>query len=151
MLSADVTPNEAYQRGTSHVTVTRYLNYHLFFVDGRYWCPRWIDVRVWRDAAGQPLAEPIHFRVDKPWDVKFQHCACGQDFVMKPGMQTRVARCYACERTVLTRQQRARRRRQHARQQIVCRHCRVGISAARTSRRYCSGKCRIAAWRAAPR
>ena len=146
-----VTASEAYSRDTSHVTVTDLLNNELLIAvpDGFIFCPRWIDVRVWRDDAGETLAEPISFRATEPWHVNFKRCAyCGQDYVTRLTTQTRVDRWRACERTLRTAQQRARRRRRQARRQTECLHCGASISAVRSSRRYCSGKCRIAVMRA---
>jgi len=137
-MSCSVTASEAYSRGTSHITVTDFLNDQLLFAvdDSFMFCPRWIDVRVWRDDEDKTLAEPISFRVTEPWHVNFKRCACcGQDYVTRLTTKTRVDRCRACERTVRTAQQRARRRRRQARRQTECLHCGASISAVRSSRR----------------
>jgi hypothetical protein len=147
-----VTQTEAVRIVSASVAVTTRMScrcdaiFTILDGDGGYFYQRWYDVQAWEDEAGRWWAQPEGVRFDDgPWPVYVRWCGyCHQRYAMYGGI--RVWRCQACERERRTRKQRARRT-QHRCVSTNCEHCGVVLQAHRRSRRYCSTRCRVAAYR----
>jgi hypothetical protein len=148
-----VTASEADTIRTASVTVTTRMLCRcdaIFTIrdeSGGYFYQRWYDVQAWEDEAGRWWAQPEGLRFeDGPWPVYVRWCgSCHQRYAMYGGI--RVWRCQACERERRTRKQRARRAQRRC-VSTSCEHCGVApLQAHRRSRRYCSARCRVAAYR----
>lgn len=133
--------------------VTDLFNNMLLFDEGRYaGCPRWIPVRI--VSTGE---ETLVAHRDAPDDehtrsVLLKDCACGGWYAVRASVKREEPhRCRACDRKALSDAQRERRQRKRQRRlKPACVRCGVALEAERTTKRYCSPACRVAAHRSAP-
>ena len=115
--------------------------------DGRLllYFPDWIRVRVTREPDGW-IARPLDFDAETSWLVQRQICPCGAVYPVTRHFGWS-SHCYHCTRRRRTDRQRERRRAARALTPQTCQQCGAPVVAQRRTRRYCSGRCRMAASR----
>jgi hypothetical protein len=158
-----VTATEAGQTVGTTVSVTRPMalrNDQLSFADdGSIVSPRWIAVNVWTDELGRHYAEPTAFRIKnrngvvEPMRVLIATCGCAREWAtgyMWPYKRIASSRCEKCWR-MLRRRAQSRRRARRRVMASQCANCQMPMSAARSSKRFCSARCRVTAFRSAER
>ena len=111
------------------------------------WFPRWIRVRVLKPKGTGYLVSTVDWH-SEPFEIETQHCPCGTEFGFKSRFKS-APLCRMCDAWRLAEQQRRRRWIQRtSMMRSHCQHCgSVLTNTKRTTRIYCSGRCRTAALR----
>jgi hypothetical protein len=159
-IEPDVTATDAHQQWRASDTVTRRMELYnnlLYFTNHGLWYVRWITVDV-AEQDGRLVATPLDVVLkgeEEGIDVSVVRCyarACGTqqaEFCIRATkrLRRRPWYCRACERARKTKAQRARRQ-GIRRMRPSCVRCGAIVAASRSTRRYCSTRCRVAANRA---
>lgn len=148
--SFTVTPNEVYLASATSQLVTRPMLYRNHYgagvvrSDTEY--RSWVEVQVWANERGTLFIT----NDGKPQEVVLRRCfKCRQEFVGPRTYYDYVppTQCRDCERQQKTAAQRQRRTRGRSRTTATCLRCGRSITVRRSSCRYCSTRCRVAAFR----
>ena len=124
-----------------------YRNWSLWDVYPGLWFPRWIQVRILEPKGTGYLVSTVNWH-SEPFEIQTQRCPCGTEFGVKRRFKT-APLCRICDARRLAEQQRRRRGIKRARtMRSHCQRCgSVLTNTKRTTRIYCSGRCRTAALR----